>query len=641
MRAMWPVLLALLTAAIVPTGCVLWFMNIAMRNERLAMQQRLTDIYRQHLSAVRQGIDAHWAGKQETLNASVKLPAPEAARRLIAAGIVDGVIILDEAGTIIFPISATPPAAGGFDPLLDAAIDWELEHNDYANAACLYGQVAGRAADVHRKAQALQAQARCLARAGQTSAAIHILTDELAGDGFRSALDESGRRLAPNALLRGLQLITPRNADPWQSAAQDLVSRLESHDGPAIPSGQRLLLMRELHALGGPHLATLDAEELAAAYLDAGAPAPATGLHRSRTPGTWTLMPPGGRIVGLLRDTTVTAAHASLRDSLVPPAGTRLVLHEGSPPGDAIEPVLTLPAGDKVPDWRLSLYLNAADPSAAAADRRIALYLWTGGLGIALIATLTLIAGGYVGRQLRLTRLKNDLIATVSHELKTPLASMRALVETLMDGRCADEQQAREYLGLIARENQRLSRLIDNFLTFSRMERNRRTFELSAVNVREVIDLATDAIHERFTSPESQLEIAVADLPAVRGDRDALVTVVLNLLDNAWKYTGDQKRIRIRAFAEAAGICIEVADNGIGLSRRSIKRIFDRFHQVDQTLSRQAGGCGLGLSIVKFIVKAHGGKVNVQSQPGQGSTFRVELPAATKKAEELEAAHAR
>ena len=102
----------------------------------------------------------------------------------------------------------------------------------------------------------------------------------------------------------------------------------------------------------------------------------------------------------------------------------------------------------------------------------------------------------------------------------------------------------------------------------------------------------------------------------------------VNLLDNAWKYTGDEKLVGLRAFAEDDGVCIKVSDNGIGLSRRSVQRIFDRFYQVDQTLSRQAGGCGLGLSIVKFIIDAHGGEVSVQSQPGQGSTFRMKLPAA-------------
>jgi signal transduction histidine kinase len=112
----------------------------------------------------------------------------------------------------------------------------------------------------------------------------------------------------------------------------------------------------------------------------------------------------------------------------------------------------------------------------------------------------------------------------------------------------------------------------------------------------------------------------------ITGDQDALVTVLLNLLDNAFKYSADEKHIVLRAYAADKNICLEVEDNGVGLSRRAVKKIFDRFYQVDQSLSRETGGCGLGLSIVKFIIDAHKGKIDVESQPGKGSTFTVKLP---------------
>jgi len=117
-------------------------------------------------------------------------------------------------------------------------------------------------------------------------------------------------------------------------------------------------------------------------------------------------------------------------------------------------------------------------------------------------------------------------------------------------------------------------------------------------------------------------------LPRIRADKDATVTVLLNLLDNAWKYSGDDKQIAIRACLANGGqwVCIVVADNGIGLSRRATRKIFNRFYQVDQTLSRSGSGCGLGLSIVKFILDAHGGTIDVTSEPGKGSTFTVRLP---------------
>ncbi|MHC4566735.1 MAG: sensor histidine kinase, partial [Planctomycetota bacterium] len=116
------------------------------------------------------------------------------------------------------------------------------------------------------------------------------------------------------------------------------------------------------------------------------------------------------------------------------------------------------------------------------------------------------------------------------------------------------------------------------------------------------------------------------DLPDVMADGDAMITVLVNLLDNAYKYSYDDKRIELRAFAQDGKVCFSVSDNGLGMSRRSAKKIFNRFYQVDRSLSRGAEGCGLGLSIAKFIVDAHKGSIGVESRPGEGSTFTVKLP---------------
>jgi signal transduction histidine kinase len=242
-------------------------------------------------------------------------------------------------------------------------------------------------------------------------------------------------------------------------------------------------------------------------------------------------------------------------------------------------------------------------------------------------------------RQRRLTRLKNDLVATVSHELKTPLASIRLLVDTLLDGEgtsgspAAQSHQSRQYLELIAQENTRLTRLIDNFLTFSRMERGKHQFDFQQVDAADIVDRAVAAVGDRFDGVAAKLNIEIERRLPLVGDVDALVTVVVNLLDNASKYTAEPKRIAIRARRQSAAgppdqIVIAVADNGIGLSPRAVRKVFDRFYQVDQRLSRSCGGCGLGLSIVKYFVEAHGGQVSVESRVGDGTTFTVSLPAA-------------
>ena len=245
------------------------------------------------------------------------------------------------------------------------------------------------------------------------------------------------------------------------------------------------------------------------------------------------------------------------------------------------------------------------------------------------IAVVALLVARYVGAQMRLARLKNELVSTVSHELKTPLASMRALADTLTAGRYRDEGQLREYLALIVKENLRLSALIENFLTFSRMERGKQRFQFEDLSPATVVTTAVAALKDKLQAPHCQFHLQAApDLPSIRGDAEALATVLINLLENACKYTEGDRRIAVRDFADQRDVWFEVEDNGLGLSPAEARKVFDRFYQVDQSLTRQRGGCGLGLSIVKFIVEAHNGTVEVKSEPGKGSMFRVRIPLA-------------
>jgi signal transduction histidine kinase len=342
----------------------------------------------------------------------------------------------------------------------------------------------------------------------------------------------------------------------------------------------------------------------------------------------WALSSEDGASVGLVNEDRIVQEAERIFSEAGTPAGTTVrLVPKGRPASAASSLFITLPAGALMPDWELALALNGPHPFTAAADRRIATYLWIG--AIVVLATILVAAtvGRHMGRQVKLTRLKNDLIATVSHELKTPLSSIRALVDTLLARDGEDPARNREYLELIARENARLSRLIDNFLTFSRMERNRHTFEFVGCSPGRIVEAACASVRERFQASGCEFLVQVApDLPQVNADVDSMVTVLINLLDNAWKYTGPMKCIGLRAYTADGQVCFEVRDNGLGLSRRAMRRVFDRFYQVDQSLSRRAGGCGLGLSIVQFIVKAHGGAIDVQSQPGRGSTFTVKLP---------------
>jgi len=181
---------------------------------------------------------------------------------------------------------------------------------------------------------------------------------------------------------------------------------------------------------------------------------------------------------------------------------------------------------------------------------------------------------------------------------------------------------------LMAVENARLTRLIDNFLTFSRLERNRQQFAFKPASAADIVDDALNALPEdRRREHAAHVEVAT-DVPAIVADHDAMVTVLLNLLDNAYKYTPADKQISLRVFHERGTdqVVFAVADNGIGIPVREQKRIFRRFYRVDQRLARETTGSGLGLSIVEAIVRAHGGTVQVESVPERGSTFTVSVP---------------
>jgi len=279
----------------------------------------------------------------------------------------------------------------------------------------------------------------------------------------------------------------------------------------------------------------------------------------------------------------------------------------------------------RFPGWRIT------DPSAirelaGPAELRLSRYLWIALAAIAIVVIAAGIAAQSLRRQWRLARLKTDLVAAVSHELRTPLASVRLLVETLLEDE-NPQGKTREYLEMIARENLRLSRLIGNFLTFSRLERNLRKFDIRPTEPARVVEAAVASAQDRLQVPDCHFEVEIKpDLPPVRADEEALVTVLLNLLDNAYKYSPGEKRILLRAECEDGHVVFAVKDHGIGIAPREQKRIFRRFYQVDRRLAREAGGVGLGLSIVEFIVRAHGGFVRVESQPGKGSTFSVVMP---------------
>jgi signal transduction histidine kinase len=159
------------------------------------------------------------------------------------------------------------------------------------------------------------------------------------------------------------------------------------------------------------------------------------------------------------------------------------------------------------------------------------------------------------------------------------------------------------------------------------MERNKQAFDFASVNPAQIAKTAVEAVQTKFNKENCKFTVTIdEDLPSITADKDAMATVLINLLDNAYKYSNHNKEIELNVFADNGLVCFLVKDNGIGMTRRQMKKIFDRFYQADTSLSRRAEGTGLGLSIVKFIVDAHKGKIEVESNVGKGSIFTVKVP---------------
>ncbi|MFZ5471235.1 MAG: sensor histidine kinase [Myxococcota bacterium] len=280
-------------------------------------------------------------------------------------------------------------------------------------------------------------------------------------------------------------------------------------------------------------------------------------------------------------------------------------------------------------DFRLVALPLGEDPVAQASARNRTLYGVLLGVFYVTLALGVVYTGRALYREAKLSKLKTDFVSLISHELRTPLTSIRMFIETLALGRVKDPAQTSEVLSMLSKETERLSDMIERVLDWARIESGRKTYHRQVQPVEALVEASLTAFRAQRMGAEVDLSYHLpSGLPQVEIDRDAVAGALLNLLQNAYKYSGENKRIEVRARPEASGVAIEVHDFGIGIAPREKKRIFERFYRVDELLTRRTEGSGLGLSIAKRIVEAHGGKISVKSELGKGSTFTIHLPRA-------------
>ena len=234
-----------------------------------------------------------------------------------------------------------------------------------------------------------------------------------------------------------------------------------------------------------------------------------------------------------------------------------------------------------------------------------------------------------VNKQFALARLKSDFVSNVSHELRTPLALIRLYAETLELGRITTQEKKLEYYSIVRKESERLTALINNILDFSRIEAGRKEYDFRETDIAELVRNTLDSYRYQIEQQGFALEEQIdPGIPPVRVDREAIARALVNLVNNALKYSDRNKFLRVRLYRSDSVLKLEVVDRGIGIDRNEQDRIFEKFYRTCDPLVHNTKGSGLGLSLVQHITHAHGGEVEVESAPGRGSKFTLTLPLA-------------
>ncbi len=440
--------------------------------------------------------------------------------------------------------------------------------------------------------------------AGQAAGPIQALTvalrgalaDSLAG-AFASSLEEEAVRRARAERILLFQ----------ETVGEDLIARIEADsEGPGS-------LSRRLSLDSG-------GENFLASLLFASSP----------DPGTW----------GFLLDSR------HLRDSLVGPAldagvgssatewivrgrdGRTILAGTESPTGPL---VLNATFAGSFPPWLIEFYPRPRGTLQVLLTSGQSIYVYMF-LAIAIILGFGLVLTmRSVTQELELARLKSDFVSTVSHEFKSPLTSIRQLAEMLQTGRVASEERRQRYYDVLVEQSARLSSLVTNVLDLARIEEGRRDFRFEAVDLGALIQELTEATQHRVGHEGFEIRTEIGHpLPKVRGDAEALRQAISNLLDNAVQYSGEAREVRVQVWGEDSTLSMTVEDSGVGIRKDEIEKVFDRFYRGRDEVTRAIRGSGLGLTLVKEIVEAHRGSVEVTSEVGKGSIFRIRLPAMTE-----------
>jgi signal transduction histidine kinase len=290
-------------------------------------------------------------------------------------------------------------------------------------------------------------------------------------------------------------------------------------------------------------------------------------------------------------------------------------------------PFVASEIGEALPHWEAALYLRRPEQlqESARVVRQTLVFF--------IVAALSVIAlGGWlvaadVRRQLALAQQKTDFVSNVSHELKTPLTSIRMFAELMQNGREGNAAKHQQYLRIITVEAERLTRLINNVLDFARLERKQKQFDKRPLDLHAVTERVWEGheLHLQEAGFTTRWQAAPGPYPVV-GDEDALAQILVNLLSNAEKYSGERKEVELHSYLDSGHACVSVLDRGTGVPPGDERKIFDSFYRAHDSLGSGIQGSGLGLTLALRLAREHGGDILYQPRPDGGSNFTLRLP---------------
>jgi signal transduction histidine kinase len=282
------------------------------------------------------------------------------------------------------------------------------------------------------------------------------------------------------------------------------------------------------------------------------------------------------------------------------------------------------------PGLTLAMKMRGTTLAAIGAHFVHTSFVILGGLSLLLTGGI-FITYRNVSKEMALAKLKSDFVSNVSHELRTPLALIRLYAETLELGRLNTQEKCQEYYQIIRKESERLTALINNILDFSRIEAGRKEYDFRETDLSELVRNTLESYRYQIELQGFSFEEKINPVPPLRVDREAMARSVVNLVNNALKYSQERKHIAVNLYRENGSIKLEVIDHGIGIREEEQSKIFEKFYRVGDPLVHNTKGSGLGLSLVRHIVEAHHGAVHVDSVFGQGSKFTIALPVETRE----------